>query len=1354
MISKATLEQHPVETWCVWVLHSDQCRAPVLTLVDFDFGPRDSRRHCTYDYLEIRTNSSSDGEVKCEKEVAPGTEFRALGHTMILYFNGELGGYRGFEARLKFENIPGCCRKIVNGTETHWLSPGYPEQPKMPFNCTVQLHNPDPAKLEFYLQQPKKTSEGVEECQLELCLPDGTCSRYCVSATDDDPVAVLPNSGSTHTLSGSVATHLTVKTIPTPCHQVIQLGGNSDRAGAVEVLATNVAPARKTMCEYRFQSATDDHVKLVVQKVLLNGSNALLAVDEGGAGEYLPNTTRSYSTGDVVPHEFISANSSIAVTLQGGSGTHLTLQYFLYECQDEEEECQYWKLDGECTRNSRWMSQHCPVSCLSCNVTKTCRDRHLDCAFWAQHGQCEDNERWMAVHCSVACGHCPTCEDLNPQCSAWAATGECSRNTPYMRVHCPATCKLCEKPPEVKNTSSTTVKPDVRDDVENDLHKDSNTTLKTAVSQTNIEENEIIAIVSQPSNAIFTEHKINETSRHNLTSESDINDDNLNEKETKGDQKSGKNSTVLEDIDDDIVSQVEKYSLLESFLTGTNRSNNGKKHSTGMLLDRTPHPTAEPVSFTPHFTRRVNAHRAIKRFRNFRRQTPSSSNSLNSRVWTTRKPFRVTGDKITSNRTLSYRHQSNRDTSIEQSRIPSPSFRVNSTLSSNLAYKLKKNELQNESNLVIPSHFNDVTFGIVEHSLPNHSQEVHRKRVPFSLDSNINSTNRSSGIVIERKFRKRLPLNLATSSQRNRNSKFISNKAGLTSPPNVEKANKTQSSSPKVYTNLSECFSNGCAENSVPLERIVSNFDGKQGTWENSTSSKEKLDFLQYLNNFPVRNTLQSIVDNSTDANFSEKLSTEGNKTSLIDSTPLNKDETDDGKNISSTHERKMDVQEPSSRVWNSNQIPDFDSHKKHANQEPEINAKSSANQRNPFPSSELELALLPTPKRKVSHDRYSQHVYRSPTTSPDNFTQILTTKENRSNLITNIATTNLDSQVSSSVSSVLQETFFSNASEVTHPRNLNQSSMKNSGESFSTQKANLLTAFIQPTTSPPTTTVQSTISMTFSSVPQFQETTHSSNLNRIKASTNNSPITTTEKMPSSFKLPQTPRRADRNKYGHRRIPPRAFNYDVVGREVGAGNLFRRKHGTRTVSPAIYHPRHGHSTENEVMFPTFQSSAVNNQKQVKRKLHHINYKTKRPLAPMSIGVSESAANENERPSAVLRNQSQNLVRGSNQPTTSNPFPWSAESRRLVSHGRSRRNYIKFIKTFKNKEAVIDSFMMLPFCSDIKRLERRSLSSLRSSASLSNHIKYNRGGFGVKHGSSRIAAEYPHQAANVGVEVEE
>jgi hypothetical protein len=59
----------------------------------------------------------------------------------------------------------------------------------------------------------------------------------------------------------------------------------------------------------------------------------------------------------------------------------------------------------------------------------------------------------------------------------------------------------------------------------------------------------------------------------------------------------------------------------------------------------------------------------------------------------------------------------------------------------------------------------------------------------------------------------------------------------------------------------------------------------------------------------------------------------------------------------------------------------------------------------------------------------------------------------------------------------------------------------------------------------------------------------------------------------------------------------------------------------------------------------------------------------------------------------------------------------AQHMRVLSHIRSRRNYLTFLKSFMNKAAAIDEFMVLPFCSGVKRDLRQAGSQF--SASMKN-----------------------------------
>ena len=78
----------------------------------------------------------------CGSEVTPGTVWRSSSSTLILYFRGEAGGFRGFRLSVNFASIPGCCQSHSNNTSspTFYLhSPSYPALSTAPFNCSYSL---------------------------------------------------------------------------------------------------------------------------------------------------------------------------------------------------------------------------------------------------------------------------------------------------------------------------------------------------------------------------------------------------------------------------------------------------------------------------------------------------------------------------------------------------------------------------------------------------------------------------------------------------------------------------------------------------------------------------------------------------------------------------------------------------------------------------------------------------------------------------------------------------------------------------------------------------------------------------------------------------------------------------------------------------------------------------------------------------------------------------------------------------------------------------------------------------------------------------------------------------------------
>jgi hypothetical protein len=118
------------------------------------------------------------------------------------------------------------------------------------------------------------------------------------------------------------------------------------------------------------------------------------------------------------------------------------------KCVDENEACEVWTKNGECTTNPKYMHKFCARSCKACCVDKTKK-----CAAWGKQGQCDSNPNRMYSHCPKTCGVCKdaadlyTCNDASPDCIEWAKHGECDSNRAYMADQCKSACNLCPATP-------------------------------------------------------------------------------------------------------------------------------------------------------------------------------------------------------------------------------------------------------------------------------------------------------------------------------------------------------------------------------------------------------------------------------------------------------------------------------------------------------------------------------------------------------------------------------------------------------------------------------------------------------------------------------------------------------------------------------------------------------------------------------------------------------------------------------------------------------------------------------------------------------------------------------------------
>ncbi|KAK0425739.1 hypothetical protein QR680_009353 [Steinernema hermaphroditum] len=90
-------------------------------------------------------------------------------------------------------------------------------------------------------------------------------------------------------------------------------------------------------------------------------------------------------------------------------------------CYNENVCCQFWGLQGQCSRNATWMACNCKVSCGYCIPQDyyygTCDDYHRDCRSWSRRGECQKNP-WMLENCRSSCQSCLNAWELRNMCRA------------------------------------------------------------------------------------------------------------------------------------------------------------------------------------------------------------------------------------------------------------------------------------------------------------------------------------------------------------------------------------------------------------------------------------------------------------------------------------------------------------------------------------------------------------------------------------------------------------------------------------------------------------------------------------------------------------------------------------------------------------------------------------------------------------------------------------------------------------------------------------------------------------------------------------------------------------------------
>ncbi|XP_064081333.1 uncharacterized protein LOC135197964 isoform X1 [Macrobrachium nipponense] len=445
------------DTWCVYRLKGEECQAPGIEIIDFQLGPRSHRNQCFHDYLEIRNHTLYNGFIKCGTDVARGTKWISSGSTMILYFKGSEGGYRGFKAKVEFNPIPGCCRTHTNSSAYFLHTPGYPHPYSGDFNCSYSITAEAPARVVVtVIRKSGSKTDDRWTCALQLCQPHGRCHSHCKGVIADGfsrhlpKEVILPNVASVHYLqysgndspfsSENAAFQVGFTIEDSPCHRVIIVNRTEPRGWIT------VGPRffELLQCEWWFQAPRGSHVKITMKDLHLPvHEDSYLAINEAGEATYPKDTTRVYHDFDHTPKTFVSLEYKLAIVLQGDFITEVSFKYELYDCVDTDDECEYWAANDECDKNPYWMKKNCKKSCAVCEYSAVCEDDHNECDFWATHEQCNENRIWMNAHCKKSCGYCDLCRDANPQCPEWAEMGDCRGNPSYMDQFCRKSCGLC-----------------------------------------------------------------------------------------------------------------------------------------------------------------------------------------------------------------------------------------------------------------------------------------------------------------------------------------------------------------------------------------------------------------------------------------------------------------------------------------------------------------------------------------------------------------------------------------------------------------------------------------------------------------------------------------------------------------------------------------------------------------------------------------------------------------------------------------------------------------------------------------------------------------------------------------------
>ncbi|XP_069939032.1 blastula protease 10-like [Cherax quadricarinatus] len=165
-------ENYDEGTRCTLVIRAPPCYRPRIIFDSFQLYWRENHYYdnypiCCYDYLQIRTNNITAGELYCGDDIFEGQEFTAASDTLILFFSANTNCFSGWSAHVCFVHSPECSYKGKNV----WKSSSPNFSPVLMFRTDARNNNmgfnisvcPNTTSCHKYITVTTGGSDGYEQ---------------------------------------------------------------------------------------------------------------------------------------------------------------------------------------------------------------------------------------------------------------------------------------------------------------------------------------------------------------------------------------------------------------------------------------------------------------------------------------------------------------------------------------------------------------------------------------------------------------------------------------------------------------------------------------------------------------------------------------------------------------------------------------------------------------------------------------------------------------------------------------------------------------------------------------------------------------------------------------------------------------------------------------------------------------------------------------------------------------------------------------------------------------------------------------------------------------------------------------